>query len=762
MRYLRVRMIPEECYPLLENFEICAFEEGGRAKLKMIHTKSGKERKFNCVHSVTNIPIEDFEEWKDDPDLQEKTLENLRMVTNQSELSCDTRMFGARSYAEGISEMFTYSNPIDVFQALIDTDLQTIVTDYPLNSSIASFIAKHEKQYEEQYIEFLDSTLRDNFGDLLCDQIWVSLEKFYEDNFAGKISFVKMGCEEGKMVFLDKYILEGEIVSDQPKITIESDKETSEFFQITGDPMEYITLFVDKYSAIGDDKIIETLLEDSDPTSAKIAKHFAKTDTAMQREYLQYIINNYKDQNLDYMCKEIREILIDLNKGDQFTGDLNFIKLGCDENKIVFLDKYILEEETVLERPTIKFRGKNKTERFAFTVEPIQYIASFKNKFSEIEESEAIASLLNDSNPMSTKIAKYLAKIDTTVQNDYIHYLRTNFIYDDGNYMCEEIMDELRDIYSTYVKAKEVLKHNFQCIPKEVCKEDIQNYSDLELCVNSFPLEVRTINLSKEKGDLTKKLGSLPENMGNLQNLTTLSINGNNIRKIPDSIGELSLIDHLSIARNQLTELPESIGNLHSLESLFIGNNNIEELPESIGNLKSLKLLWLNHNNLKKLPKSIGNLESLVFLDLESNFIKDFPRELLNIPELSYIKLNENLLNKLPEDIDKLKQLNVLLLNKNNLFELPENIGKISDLRNISVENNNIIELPKSIGNLQSLEQIHVQENQLSELPESIGNLVNLKDLRIENNNIIELPESFLKSENEAIQKAVQEFEPQK
>jgi hypothetical protein len=188
-------MEDEQCFPLLEKFEICAFEEKGRAKLRVIYKDSEGiieyERTFNCVHSVTTITTEEF----GDPNINEKILENLRMVRDQSSLSCDSRMFGARSYAEGLSEMFKYSDPSEVFQAIIDTDLQTIGTDYPLNSEIAKFIAKHEPYYEDQYLDYLGKTLIGDDGEILCNQIIVSLEKFYGENVERmKKSLVQVGC----------------------------------------------------------------------------------------------------------------------------------------------------------------------------------------------------------------------------------------------------------------------------------------------------------------------------------------------------------------------------------------------------------------------------------------------------------------------------------------------------------------------------------------------------------------------------------------
>jgi hypothetical protein len=184
----------DECYPLLNNFEICAFAEEGSAKL-MIRHASGEERKFGCVHSVTTISPQEFDEFEDNV-IQEKVLENLRMVSDQSSLECDVRIFGARSYAEGLSELFKHADPSEVFQALIDTDLQTIGTDYPINSEIARFIAKNEKVYERQYLDYLGSTLKDEDGNPLCNPITASLEKFYGNSIDFYEKAIKFQCTD--------------------------------------------------------------------------------------------------------------------------------------------------------------------------------------------------------------------------------------------------------------------------------------------------------------------------------------------------------------------------------------------------------------------------------------------------------------------------------------------------------------------------------------------------------------------------------------
>jgi len=83
------------------------------------------------------------------------------------------------------------------------------------------------------------------------------------------------------------------------------------------------------------------------------------------------------------------------------------------------------------------------------------------------------------------------------------------------------------------------------------------------------------------------------------------------IGEIPESIGNLTNLTILSLSKNQLTgKIPESIGNLTNLTLLsFWGNQLTGEIPESIGNLINLETLWLSSNQLTgKIPESICNL----------------------------------------------------------------------------------------------------------------------------------------------------------
>jgi hypothetical protein len=124
---------------------------------------------------------------------------------------------------------------------------------------------------------------------------------------------------------------------------------------------------------------------------------------------------------------------------------------------------------------------------------------------------------------------------------------------------------------------------------------------------------------------LLEDLNSLPKGIGNLENLTTLSIKGE-VTAVPDTIGKLKNLKDLSIVSAKLTAVPDAISNLKSLTVLKI-HAPLKELFQEIGNLKSLETLYILDTELTSLPERIGELNALKTLDLSSN------KKLINLPK---------------------------------------------------------------------------------------------------------------------------------
>ena len=201
--------------------------------------------------------------------------------------------------------------------------------------------------------------------------------------------------------------------------------------------------------------------------------------------------------------------------------------------------------------------------------------------------------------------------------------------------------------------------------------------------------------------------------------------------------------EEINLINKQITSLPESIGNLNNLQNLFLDNNQLTSLPESIGNLNNLQVLSMSNNQLTSLPESIGNLNNLQLLSLMNNQLTSLPDSFGDLKNLQSLLLMNNQLTSLPESFGDLKNLQSLLLMNNQLTYLPESIGNLVNLKNLYLGNNQLTSLPESIGNLVNLTDLTLQYNQLTYLPEGIGNLKSLEELNLTNNQLTSLPESI-------------------
>ncbi|CAL2276355.1 unnamed protein product [Prunus armeniaca] len=127
------------------------------------------------------------------------------------------------------------------------------------------------------------------------------------------------------------------------------------------------------------------------------------------------------------------------------------------------------------------------------------------------------------------------------------------------------------------------------------------------------------------------KIDKLPENMGEMECLRTLLLNGTAIRQLPHSVVGLKKLKDLSLGGSSGSQpnnsrflwcLPRFNGRkafvLASLDGLFLKNLNLSNrglceggLPSDIGCLSYLEVLKLSGNNFVSLPASIGCLSKL-------------------------------------------------------------------------------------------------------------------------------------------------------
>ncbi|NXP76898.1 LRCH3 protein, partial [Ramphastos sulfuratus] len=149
----------------------------------------------------------------------------------------------------------------------------------------------------------------------------------------------------------------------------------------------------------------------------------------------------------------------------------------------------------------------------------------------------------------------------------------------------------------------------------------------------------------------------IPEAVLNLQSLTFLNISvffffpksRNQLSTLPVHLCSLPL-KVLIASNNKLVSIPEEIGQLRQLTELDVSCNEIQTIPPQIGNLESLRDLNVRRNNLVRLPEELAELP-LIRLDFSCNKITTIPVCYRNLRHLQTITLENNPLQSPPAQI---------------------------------------------------------------------------------------------------------------
>ena len=172
--------------------------------------------------------------------------------------------------------------------------------------------------------------------------------------------------------------------------------------------------------------------------------------------------------------------------------------------------------------------------------------------------------------------------------------------------------------------------------------EDEKSYvsGEVELWGDCYSIE-NTDSLNLASSNQVK--GLIPPEIGNLTNLTYLTLLGNGLTgPIPPEIGNLTKLIKLNLGTNQLTgSLPPEIGNLANLTHLMLNVNQLTgEIPSEIGKLTNLEGLGLAYSQFSgEIPPEVGNLNNLTGLNLSFNQLTGkIPESICDIfPNLSFL-----------------------------------------------------------------------------------------------------------------------------
>jgi internalin A len=236
------------------------------------------------------------------------------------------------------------------------------------------------------------------------------------------------------------------------------------------------------------------------------------------------------------------------------------------------------------------------------------------------------------------------------------------------------------------------------------------------------------------------QLTTLPESIGQLTQLRSLTLSHNRLVTLPDSLRRLTQLEELNLEDNQFAVLPELLIDLPQLRVLRVSRNRSLQLPDWLSELSELRRFYLSGNSSSILPESLDRLRQLAALDLSSMDLRALPDCVLGLRSLQELNLSANNIQSLPDSIDQLTSLVDLHCYDNELSSLPNGFGRLLNLRSLQLGNNRFSEVPAVLKELSKLEELHLHQNLLDAIPPWIDQLRSLRDLNLHANNITDLP----------------------
>uniref|UniRef100_A0AAQ4R095 Calponin-homology (CH) domain-containing protein n=1 Tax=Gasterosteus aculeatus aculeatus TaxID=481459 RepID=A0AAQ4R095_GASAC len=188
--------------------------------------------------------------------------------------------------------------------------------------------------------------------------------------------------------------------------------------------------------------------------------------------------------------------------------------------------------------------------------------------------------------------------------------------------------------------------------PRIAVHHDLTDTTRADLSRNrlsELPLDV-CLFVSLESLNLYQNcVRSLPDSLLNLQALTYLNLSRNQLSVLPVVVCSLPL-KVLIACNNKLVSLPEEVGQLRQLTELDVSCNEIRTLPCQVGQLEALRDLNIRRNHLVRLPPELADLP-LVRLDFSCNKVTTIPVCYRQLTQLQTIVLDNNPLQTPPAQI---------------------------------------------------------------------------------------------------------------
>jgi len=219
----------------------------------------------------------------------------------------------------------------------------------------------------------------------------------------------------------------------------------------------------------------------------------------------------------------------------------------------------------------------------------------------------------------------------------------------------------------------------------------------------------------------------------------TFEINLTNLVTSDPSSSPHHRIQHLAATNNRLGSVPDVLACLSNITRLDLSNNCITTVCDAITTLASLTHLYLRNNRIQNedLPKDMIGLRNLRTLNLSGNRLDSLPQQILDIASLRNLFLGANQISEVHPGIARLRRLRLLYLGGNRLETLPNEIGELPYMQVLLLSDNKLRRLPVSLSNLSRLQCLHLHQNRLTTLPNDLIHIRSLSELSLRENPLV-------------------------
>lgn len=242
--------------------------------------------------------------------------------------------------------------------------------------------------------------------------------------------------------------------------------------------------------------------------------------------------------------------------------------------------------------------------------------------------------------------------------------------------------------------------------------------------INSDTWEKQLVSLPE-----FKHMVSLPACIANLTGIQSIVVRNCDLEDVPAEI-EYSRATSFVVENTNLASLPEEFGNMTDLTDFAIRNNKFTEFPECISNIKTMEICFIENEAIPSIPASIANWEKLTALTIAGTEISALPDVFDKLWRISNLDLHNNAklaslpatlaLEKIPYGTGSdysLSRITGINLSHCAFTAIPSQVQR-GGIRNLDLSYNGITSVSKeAIEKMADIETLILDGNKLSSFP---------------------------------------------